>query len=98
MTEPNGTERDDIVLDSVTLRATVQGVVVVLTPTEFRLLEHLLRHAGQVCTRAELIRAVIGAGAQVQERTIDVHVNALRRKLGDRHGIETVRGRGYRCR
>jgi two-component system phosphate regulon response regulator PhoB len=70
-----------------------------LTPTEFRLLECLLRQPGRAFTRAQLMDAAIGERAVVLERTIDVHVKTLRRKLevaGEY--IETVRGVGYRFR
>jgi two-component system phosphate regulon response regulator PhoB len=97
MTEPESPQ-PGLILDPVTKCASAQGVVVELTATEFRLLEHLVRHVGKVFTRDELIRAVIGEEGAIQERTIDVHINALRRKLGDVHGIATVRGRGYRFR
>ena len=69
-----------------------------LTPTEFRLLECLLRQPGRAFTRAQLMDAAIGDGAIVLERTIDVHVKTLRKKLGDADLIETVRGVGYRFR
>src|SRR5205823_11273815 len=70
-----------------------------LTPTEFRLLECMLRQPGRAFTRAQLMDAAIGDDAVVLERTIDVHIKTLRRKLGqagDR--IQTVRGVGYRFR
>jgi two-component system phosphate regulon response regulator PhoB len=70
-----------------------------LTPTEFRLLETLLRQAGRAFTRHELMDAAIGEDAVVLERTIDVHVKSLRKKLGAASDlIETVRGVGYRFR
>ena len=69
-----------------------------LTPTEFRLLECLLRQPGRAFTRHQLMDAAIGDGAIVLERTIDVHIKTLRRKLGDMELIETVRGVGYRFR
>ena len=70
-----------------------------LTPTEFRLLETLLRQPGRAFNRHELMDAAIGEDAVVLERTIDVHVKSLRRKLGDAADlIETVRGVGYRFR
>ncbi|MCL2878551.1 MAG: response regulator transcription factor [Acidobacteria bacterium] len=68
-----------------------------LTATEFRLLQILARHAGRVYTRSELIEGALGKDIAVVDRTIDVHITSLRRKLGifgDR--IETVRGFGYR--
>ena len=74
-----------------------------LTPTEFRLLEALIRQPGRAFTRHQLMDAAIGEGSIVLERTIDVHVKTLRKKLGEvRAGadelIETVRGVGYRFR
>src|SRR5262249_11335880 len=68
-----------------------------LTPTEFRLLACLLRHPGRAFTRSQLMDAAIGESI-VLERTIDVHIKTLRRKLGDTEMIETVRGVGYRFR
>jgi two-component system phosphate regulon response regulator PhoB len=70
-----------------------------LTPTEFRLLECLVRQPGRAFTRAQLMDAAIGELAVRQERTIDVHVKTLRRKLGAAgEYIQTVRGVGYRFR
>src|SRR3954453_1158971 len=71
-----------------------------LTPTEFRLLEALIRQPGRAFSRPQLMDGAIGDGSIVLERTIDVHVKTLRRKLGDNAGelIETVRGVGYRFR
>jgi two-component system phosphate regulon response regulator PhoB len=72
--------------------------MVSLTQTQFRLLECLLSAPGQVFSRARLCTAAIADGAIVLERTIDVHVAAIRRKLGVSDLIETVRGQGYRIR
>jgi len=73
-----------------------------LTPTEFRLLECMLRQPGRAFSRHQLMDAAIGEGQIVLERTIDVHVKTLRRKLGNAGAslelIETVRGVGYRFR
>jgi two-component system phosphate regulon response regulator PhoB len=69
-----------------------------LTPTEFRLLECLVRQPGRAFSRHQLMDAAIGEGAVVLERTIDVHVKTVRRKLGEADLIETVRGVGYRFR
>ena len=77
----------------------VEGEELDLTPTEFRLLECLLRQPGRAFTRAQLMDAAIGEGAVVLDRTIDVHIKTLRRKLGPDHDyVETVRGVGYRFR
>jgi two-component system phosphate regulon response regulator PhoB len=85
-------------IDRVRHQAFVQGEALDLTPTEFRLLECLVRQPGRAFSRAQLMDAAIGDGAIVLERTIDVHIKTLRRKLGLPAGdfIETVRGVGYR--
>ncbi|MEO1584060.1 MAG: response regulator [Planctomycetota bacterium] len=68
-----------------------------LTLTEFRLLSTLMTSPDRVLTRQSLISRAIGPGITVTERTIDVHVAAIRKKLGDSGGmIKTVRGVGYR--
>jgi DNA-binding response OmpR family regulator len=70
---------------------------VALTLTEFRLLAALAAARGRVLTRNQLIDRAIGASAIVTDRTIDVHLTALRRKLGKaRRWLRTVRGIGYR--
>jgi two-component system phosphate regulon response regulator PhoB len=98
-------EKTDVVnhlgvrIDRVRHRAYVEGKELDLTPTEFRLLESVLRQPGRAFTRTQLMDAAIGEGAIVLERTIDVHVKSLRRKMGDAgEYIETVRGVGYRFR
>jgi two-component system, OmpR family, phosphate regulon response regulator PhoB len=80
-------------------QATAEGKPVQLTRSEFRLLDALIRQPGRVFFRTELIDAALGEDTMVMERTIDVHIRALRRKLGERADvIETVRGVGYRFR
>ena len=86
-----------VVVDRHRHRALYRDEELPLTPTEFRLLETLLRQAGRAFTRHELMDSAIGEDAVVLERTIDVHVKSLRKKLGDAADlIETVRGVGYR--
>ncbi len=69
-----------------------------LTPTEFRLLVALIEASGRVLHREELVRKGMGPGVAVTDRAIDVHMAALRRKLGASAGlIRTVRGVGYRA-
>jgi two-component system phosphate regulon response regulator PhoB len=86
-------------VDRMRHRASAQGKDLDLTPTEFRLLECLLRQPGRAFSRHQLMDAAIGDGALVLERTIDVHIKSLRRKLGPAgEFIETVRGVGYRFR
>jgi two-component system phosphate regulon response regulator PhoB len=86
-------------IDRIRHQVYTNGREVDLTPTEFRLLECLLRQPGRAFARSQLMDAAIGEGALVLERTIDVHVKTLRRKLGAAGElIETVRGLGYRFR
>ena len=90
-------ESQGIVIDRHSHRAFYRNQELPLTPTEFRLLEVLIRQAGRAFTRYELMDAAIGEDAVVLERTIDVHIKSLRKKLGEAGGlIETVRGVGYR--
>ena len=78
-------------------RVEVGGRLVSLTLTEFRLLEAIVAARGRVLDRGRLIDRAVGPDAVVTDRTIDVHLTALRRKLGDaRKYIQTVRGLGYR--
>jgi two-component system, OmpR family, phosphate regulon response regulator PhoB len=98
--EPVGdvTEAAGIKVDKRAHQVTVNDEPVSLTPTEFRLLETLMRQPGRAFTRHDLMDAAVG-DAIVLERTIDVHIKSLRRKLGDAgERIETVRGVGYRFR
>lgn len=85
-------------IDKTRHRAFVDNRELDLTPTEFRLLETMLRHPGRAFSRQQLMDASIGEGAVVLERTIDVHIKTLRRKMGDEEHVETVRGVGYRLK
>jgi two-component system phosphate regulon response regulator PhoB len=77
----------------------VDGESIEFTPTELRLLHLLAAHPGRVFTRDQLVSRVIGEGAFVIHRNVDVHVRGIRAKLGSqRDRIETVRGVGYRFR
>lgn len=71
------------------------GEEVALTAREWNLLEALARRAGRIVPKADLERLVLGFDAEVASNALEVHVSALRRKLG-RELIETVRGLGYR--
>src|SRR5260370_1346334 len=83
-------------IDKINHRACVDREELDLTPTEFRLLECMLRQPGRAFTRTQLMDSAIEEGALVLERTIDVHIKSLRRKLGSACDyIETVRGVGY---
>lgn len=91
--------RGRIVIDPSRHQVLVDGVDVAFTATEFRLLAFLAQHPGRVFTRDQLINRVLGHMAIVTPRNIDVHVRALRAKLGEeREVIETLRGVGYRFR
>jgi two-component system, OmpR family, phosphate regulon response regulator PhoB len=93
-------EEAGITLDRVRHKVSFEKTELELTPTEFRLLECLLRQPGRAFTRHQLMDVAIGEGSIVLERTIDVHIKTLRRKLSDVGAdtelIETVRGVGYR--
>lgn len=95
-------EQHGVKIDRVRHRVTIDDQTLDLTPTEFRLLEALVRQPGRAFSRHQLMEASIPDGSIVLERTIDVHVKTLRRKLIDAGGsgdlIETVRGVGYRFR
>jgi two-component system phosphate regulon response regulator PhoB len=93
------TTKFGVTVDRRRHQASVDGRPLPLTRSEFRLLDTLIRQPGRVFDRSELIDSALGEDTMVMERTIDVHIRALRRKL-DRHAdvIETVRGVGYRFR
>jgi two-component system phosphate regulon response regulator PhoB len=88
-----------ITVDRIRHRVTVDGKSIELTPSEFRLLSTLIMQPGRAFDRSELIEAALGGDALVLERTIDVHIRSLRKKIGDDNDIiQTVRGIGYRFR
>jgi DNA-binding response OmpR family regulator len=89
--------RDGLVIDAGRHQVSVDGEPIAMTATELRLLHFLASHPGRVFDRDHLLTRVIGESAVVIDRNIDVHVGAIRRKLGAcRDLIETVRGVGYR--
>jgi two-component system, OmpR family, phosphate regulon response regulator PhoB len=84
-------------IDRAAHRVTVDGTEVELTPTEFRLLLLLAERKGRVQARSHLLQTVWDAAPDIQTRTVDMHVQRLRAKLGTAGDlIETVRGFGYR--
>jgi two-component system, OmpR family, phosphate regulon response regulator PhoB len=88
----------DLALDRKTRRVTRLARDIELSPTEFRLLEHLMQNPGRVFSRPQLLDMVWGRDIYVDERTVDVHVGRLRKSLsrGREHDpIRTVRGMGY---
>lgn len=84
-----------IELDLQARAARLEGRRVELTAREWAVLEALLLRAGRIVPKADLERLVTGAAGEVASNVLEVHVSALRRKLG-RDLIETVRGLGYR--
>ncbi len=87
-----------LVIDSMRHEVRVDDRPITFTATEFRLLHLLASNPGRVFTRDQLMSRVIGGGAAVIDRNIDVHVRSIRKKLGEhRFVIGTVRGVGYRC-
>ena len=87
----------EIELDPITHQATVKDAPVHLTVTEFGLLRSLMSRPNEVWSRDDLLMRVAGPTKMVTGRTIDVHVRALREKLGDKaKHIMTVRGVGYK--
>jgi two-component system, OmpR family, phosphate regulon response regulator PhoB len=88
----------DIALDRDTRRVRRGGVALHLGPTEYKLLEFLMRKPGRVFSREQLLDGVWGRDAYVDERTVDVHIGRLRKALspaGEPDPIRTVRGAGY---
>lgn len=96
--QQNVVKRGGIAIDRLKFRASVDDRLLDLTPSEFRLLDTMIRQPGRAFDRSELIDAALGADTLVLERTIDVHIRSLRKKLGEpaAQRIETVRGIGYR--
>jgi two-component system phosphate regulon response regulator PhoB len=88
-----------LVIDRAGHRVAVQGSEIDLTPTEYKLLLTLAERRGRVQTRAQLLETVWEAHPDIQTRTVDMHMQRLRAKLGPAADwIETVRGFGYRFR
>ena len=88
----------DIDLDRDTRRVRRAGREIHLGPTEFRLLEYFMEKPGRVFTRGQLLDSVWGMSAEIDERTVDVHVGRLRKALirgREKDPIRTVRGAGY---
>jgi DNA-binding response OmpR family regulator len=85
-----------LAVDPRTRRVTVRGAEVALTPKEFDILECLTADPGRVVTRQELLERVWDANWYGPTKVLDVHMAALRRKLGVEGLVETVYGRGFR--
>jgi two-component system phosphate regulon response regulator PhoB len=88
----------DLTLDRQNWRVRRGGRDIHMGPTEFRLLEHLMVKPGRVFSRAQLLDSVWGLSAEIDERTVDVHIGRLRKALSnasEQDPIRTVRGAGY---
>jgi two-component system, OmpR family, response regulator len=88
----------DLEMDLLRRRVTRAGQPIVLLPTEFRLLEYLLRHAGRVVTRTMLLESVWGFHFEPKTNIVETHVSRLRAKMDrgfEQEMIKTVRGSGY---
>jgi two-component system phosphate regulon response regulator PhoB len=97
--EPRVVRAGDLVIDDDRHEVSLGGRALELTLTEYKLLRFLARHPGRVFTRTQILKNIQDEHVIVIDRAIDVHVAALRRKLGDSADlIQTVRGVGYRFR
>jgi two-component system phosphate regulon response regulator PhoB len=84
-------------LDAATHRVSWKNLAVKIGPTEFKLLQYLMKHPERVHSRSQLLDKVWGDHVFIEERTVDVHIKRLRESLGDAGAmVETVRGAGYR--
>jgi len=94
----SGLRLGDLHIDLDSHQVAAAGEPIKLTLTEFRLLAALVQASGRVLSRRHLMSRAMGPGVTVTERTIDVHMTAIRKKLGSCGGlIRTVRGVGYRA-
>jgi two-component system phosphate regulon response regulator PhoB len=91
--------KDVLILNHDTFHAEIASESLDLTATEFRILEALQKKPGRVLTRTQIVDAARGEDYAVTDRSVDVHIVSLRKKLG-RYGslIETIRGVGYRLK
>lgn len=90
---------DSLSLNTATNRVTAQGTVLNVRGAEYRLLEFLMSHPGKTFNRTQLLAQVWAGNADIDERTVDVNVQRLRKilaKPGYEACIQTVRGFGYR--
>ncbi|RPH40131.1 MAG: DNA-binding response regulator [Planctomycetota bacterium] len=98
-TSPEVLKTGKIIIDSSRRTVMASGKPVALTATEFNLLKALAEREGRVISREDLLSLARGDEVAVMDRTVDVHVAALRKKLGKQgEMIETVRGVGYRLK
>jgi two-component system OmpR family response regulator len=95
LARPRTLEAGNVSLDTTTRQARRGGHIIELSPREYDLLAHLMRHADQVVHRADLFEAVWHYRHERASNVVEVHVARLRRKLGAPPIIHTVRGLGY---
>jgi len=101
-TTPKGIEEvvefSNLALDPISRKVTASGNLVVLSPIEYRLLQVFMTNPDRAFSRAQLLDRVWGGVVYVEERTVDVHIQRLRKALGSDLAsmIQTVRGTGYR--
>jgi two-component system OmpR family response regulator len=91
-------EVGDLSLNLASRRLTRGGKEILISPTEFSLIEFLMRHAGEVVSRKMLCEAIWYADGESMTNVVEVHINRLRNKLDrgfEKSAIETIRGRGY---
>jgi DNA-binding response OmpR family regulator len=86
----------ELILDPARRQARIGDAEIDLSDREFRLLHHLVKHAGEVVTRDSILSVVWGCHFDPRSNVVDVCVRRLRRKLGDDAPIETIRHAGYR--
>jgi DNA-binding response OmpR family regulator len=86
---------NELELDRLKRTVKQNGARLTLTASEFDLLEQLLKRTGQVISREELAQAIFGRPLNANDRSIDVHISNLRRKLGSGARIKAIRGVGY---
>ena len=98
--EPGVLHIDDLDIDSAAMQLRVKGELVVMTATEFRLLDYLARHPGRMFSRDHLLDAVWGDARFVTPRSVDVYVRRIREKIEvdpeTPRYLKTMRGAGYR--
>ncbi len=92
--------KKDLIIDSARFEVTKKGETVVLTPTEFKLLQCIADHPGQVYTRLQLVNIILGYDFEGYDRTIDAHIKNIRHKIEDDQKspvyLKTVYGVGYK--
>ncbi len=92
--------KGDLVIDSSRFEVRKKGSIVVLTPTEFKLLQCIAERPGQVFTRLQLVNVILGYDFEGYDRTIDAHVKNIRHKVEDNQRtpsyLKTVYGVGYK--